>query len=170
MSSIVMVGIFLQHVDEMLLIQDEQVVTILMANIAQSLQGHFVGVRLLHGGMIRLQTVYVFFLIEVGTRHVHITDVTAHPTQVQVTQRAQQFVWNLQTQKYIAPIRFVTTMTSTMLPSMPSDAQTASRLYAAVSCSACQRLRRTLGALGQKIPDPPLEVSTSGLVKQRDLL
>ncbi len=35
---------------------------------------------------IRLQTLYVFFFIEVGTRRIHIADVTAHPTHVWVIQ------------------------------------------------------------------------------------
>ena len=48
---------------------------------------------------IRLQTLYVFFFIEVGTRHIHIADVTSHPTRAWVTQQARQFIWTLQTQE-----------------------------------------------------------------------
>ena len=48
---------------------------------------------------IRLQTLYVFFFIEVGTRRVHIADGTAHPTQVWVIQQGRQFVWNLPEQQ-----------------------------------------------------------------------
>ena len=48
---------------------------------------------------LRLQTLYVFFFIEVGTRRIHIVDVTAHPTQVWVIQQARQFVWNLPEQQ-----------------------------------------------------------------------
>jgi hypothetical protein len=39
-----------------------------------------------------LQTLYVFFFIELGTRRVHFAGCTAHPTGAWVTQRARQFV------------------------------------------------------------------------------
>jgi transposase InsO family protein len=48
---------------------------------------------------VRLQTLYVFFFIEVGTRRIHLADVTAHPTQAWVTQQARQLLWNLQEQQ-----------------------------------------------------------------------
>jgi putative transposase len=48
---------------------------------------------------VHLQTLYVFFFIEVGTRRIHIAEVTAYPTQAWVTQQARQLVWNLQEQK-----------------------------------------------------------------------
>ncbi len=48
---------------------------------------------------IRLQTLYVFFFIEVGTRRAHLAGITAHPTQAWVSQQARQIVWNLQTQQ-----------------------------------------------------------------------
>ena len=44
---------------------------------------------------IRLQTLFVFFFIEVGTRRVHIAGVTGHPTQTWVSQQARQLVWTL---------------------------------------------------------------------------
>ena len=47
----------------------------------------------------RLQTLYVFFFIEVGTRRIHIADVTAHPTEAWLTQQTRQFIWNLQAQQ-----------------------------------------------------------------------
>jgi transposase len=42
-----------------------------------------------------LQTIYVFFFIEVGTRRVHFAGCTSHPTGVWVTQQARQVIWDL---------------------------------------------------------------------------
>jgi hypothetical protein len=42
-----------------------------------------------------LQTLYVFFFIELGTRCVHFAGVTAHPNQSWVTQQARQLIWKL---------------------------------------------------------------------------
>ena len=44
---------------------------------------------------LSLQTLYVLFFIEVGTRHVHFAGCTAHPTGAWVTQQARQFVWQV---------------------------------------------------------------------------
>ncbi len=49
---------------------------------------------------LRLQTLYVFFFIEVGTRRVHIAGITAHPTQAWVTQQARQFLWHLEAETF----------------------------------------------------------------------
>jgi formylglycine-generating enzyme required for sulfatase activity len=49
---------------------------------------------------VRLQTLYVFFFIELGTRRIHMADVTAHQTPAWVIQQARQFVWNLPEQKH----------------------------------------------------------------------
>jgi putative transposase len=52
-----------------------------------------------------LQTLYVLFFIEVGTRRVHVAGCTAHPTSAWVTQQARQFVWTFQTES--PPPRFL---------------------------------------------------------------
>jgi putative transposase len=44
---------------------------------------------------ISLQTLYVLFFIEVGTRRVHITGTTPHPSQLWVTRQARQLMWKL---------------------------------------------------------------------------
>jgi transposase InsO family protein len=44
---------------------------------------------------VRLQTLYVFFFIEVHTRRVFIAGCTAQPTAQWVTQQARNFVWGL---------------------------------------------------------------------------
>ncbi len=43
-----------------------------------------------------LQTVYVLFFIEVGTRRVHFAGCAAHPNTAWVTQHARQMVWALE--------------------------------------------------------------------------
>lgn len=45
-----------------------------------------------------LQTLYVLFFIELGTRRVHLASCTARPTAQWVTQQARQLVWKLQEQ------------------------------------------------------------------------
>ena len=44
---------------------------------------------------IRLQTLYVLFFIEVGTRRVHLAGCTSTPTSVWLTQQARQMIWSL---------------------------------------------------------------------------
>ena len=44
---------------------------------------------------LRLQTLYVLFFIELGTRRVHFAGITAHPDQSWVTQQARQLIWKL---------------------------------------------------------------------------
>lgn len=43
-----------------------------------------------------LQTIYVFFFIEVGTRRVHFAGCTTNPNAAWVTQQARQMVWDLE--------------------------------------------------------------------------
>jgi hypothetical protein len=52
-----------------------------------------------------LQTIYVFFFIELGTRRVHFAGCTPHPKAVWVTQQARQMVWELEGRDL--PMRFL---------------------------------------------------------------
>jgi putative transposase len=45
---------------------------------------------------LTLQTLYVLFFIEIGTRQVHLAGCTRHPTATWVMQKARQLVWKLQ--------------------------------------------------------------------------
>ena len=44
---------------------------------------------------LHLQTLYVLFFIELGSRRVHLAGCTTHPDTVWVTQQARQLVWQL---------------------------------------------------------------------------
>ena len=54
---------------------------------------------------IWLQTLYVLFFIELGTRRVHFAGCTAHPNSTWVTQQARQLVWQLEDAEQ--PMRFL---------------------------------------------------------------
>src|SRR6266480_3211034 len=54
---------------------------------------------------ISLQRLYVLFVIELGSRRVHLAGSTANPTGDWVTQQARQFAWTLQERR--PPFRFL---------------------------------------------------------------
>jgi hypothetical protein len=54
---------------------------------------------------IWLQTIYVLFFIELGSRQVRIVGITANPNQIWITQQARQLVWDLQ--EIDKPLRFL---------------------------------------------------------------
>jgi putative transposase len=54
---------------------------------------------------VTLQTLYVLFFIELGTRRVHLAGITANPESAWVTQQARQVVWELD--ETAPPMRFL---------------------------------------------------------------
>jgi putative transposase len=66
-----------------------------------------------------LQTIYVFFFIEVGTRRVHFAGCTTNPTGAWVAQQARQMMWELEDRdpgiRFLIPI----TIPSSQLPLIP---------------------------------------------------
>jgi putative transposase len=54
---------------------------------------------------VRLQTLYVLFFIELGTRRVHLAGCTASPNAAWVTQQARQLTWQLENRA--PPIRYL---------------------------------------------------------------
>jgi transposase InsO family protein len=52
-----------------------------------------------------LQTLYVLFFVEHGTRRVHLAGCTAHPTGDWVTQQARQIMWEFEDREL--PIRYL---------------------------------------------------------------
>jgi len=52
-----------------------------------------------------LQTVYVLFFIEVGTRRIHFSGCTTQPTSAWVTQQSRQLMWSFSDREL--PIRFL---------------------------------------------------------------
>lgn len=52
-----------------------------------------------------LQTIYVLFFIELGSRQVHFAGITTNPNQIWVTQQARQLVWDLSDRE--RPLRFL---------------------------------------------------------------
>jgi len=47
---------------------------------------------------IWLQTIYVLFFIELGSRQIRIAGITANPNEIWITQQARHLVWELQDQ------------------------------------------------------------------------
>lgn len=63
---------------------------------------------------IRLQTLYVLFFIQLGTRRVYLAGCTPHPTSAWVTQQARNLAWDLSDARQLLwleddklPIRFL---------------------------------------------------------------
>jgi putative transposase len=54
---------------------------------------------------VLLQTIYVLFFIELGSRRVHFAGITTNPNQIWITQQARQLVWELSDQE--KPLRFL---------------------------------------------------------------
>lgn len=54
---------------------------------------------------IHLKTLYVLFFIEIGSRRVHFSGITAHPDAIWVTQQAKQFVWEFEERE--SPLSFL---------------------------------------------------------------
>jgi putative transposase len=54
---------------------------------------------------IWLQTIYVLYFIELGSRRVHFAGVTTNPDQIWVSQQARQLVWDLSNRD--KPLRFL---------------------------------------------------------------
>jgi len=54
---------------------------------------------------IFLNTIHVFFFIELGTRRIQLAGITANPNGHWVAQQARQLVWNLETAEYKVLIR-----------------------------------------------------------------
>jgi hypothetical protein len=54
---------------------------------------------------ILLQTIYVLFFIELGSRRVHFAGITTNPDQIWIAQQARQLVWELSDRE--KPLRFL---------------------------------------------------------------
>ncbi|MCJ7701341.1 MAG: integrase core domain-containing protein, partial [Anaerolineales bacterium] len=54
---------------------------------------------------IWLQTIYVLFFIELGSRRVYFAGITTNPNEIWITQQARQLVWELSDRE--KPLRFL---------------------------------------------------------------
>jgi hypothetical protein len=52
---------------------------------------------------VRLETLYVLFFIELGSRHVYLAGCTKNPERAWVTQQARQLVWHLDDEAQTSP-------------------------------------------------------------------
>ena len=66
-----------------------------LGSLDATLQRSDSGLRLLTVEAIRLQTLFVLFFIELGSRRVHLAGITSNPNEIWVTQQARQLVWEL---------------------------------------------------------------------------
>jgi putative transposase len=53
-----------------------------------------------------LTRLYVLFLIEVGSRRIHLAGCTYHPTSAWVVQQARKLAWKLQAGELAAKFQF----------------------------------------------------------------
>lgn len=74
-----------------------------------------------------LQTLYVLFFIEIGSRRVHLAGCSSHPTSAWVSQQARQLCWELDERTPSIRFPFTIGTPSSRLPSMPFFSHKGSR-------------------------------------------